>query len=127
MVTLQTADNALRDVYLGVVSNQLNTTINPLLARINQTTADVWGKEIRKIAPYGINGGIGAGTEDGDLPISAGNNYAQFVLPLKNLYGRVEISDKAIRASESSTGAFVNLLNSKFFVIVFISFIMCVL
>ena len=113
MVTLQTADNALRDVYLGVVSNQLNTTINPLLARINQTTADVWGKEIRKIAPYGINGGIGAGTEDGDLPISAGNNYAQFVLPLKNLYGRVEISDKAIRASESSTGAFVNLLNSE--------------
>ena len=113
MVTLSTADNALKEVYLGVVSNQLNTTINPLLARINQTTADVWGKEIRKIAPYGINGGIGAGTEDGDLPISAGNNYAQFVLPLKNLYGRVEISDKAIRASENSTGAFVNLLNTE--------------
>ena len=71
------------------------------------------GKEIRKIAPYGINGGIGAGTEDGELPTSAGNNYAQFVLTLKNLYGKLEISDKAVRASENSTGAFVNLLNTE--------------
>lgn len=113
MVTLTTADSALKEVYLGVVSNQLNTAINPLLARINQTTSDVWGKEIRKLAPYGLNGGIGAGTEDGDLPTSAGNNYAQFVLTLKNLYGRIEISDKAIRASENSAGAFVNLLNAE--------------
>lgn len=113
MVTLSTADNALKEVYLGVVSNQLNTTINPLLAKINQTTSDVWGKEIRKLAPYGINGGIGAGSEDGELPVSAGSNYAQFVLPLKNLYGKLEISDKAIRASENSTGAFVNLLNNE--------------
>jgi len=113
MVTLQTADNALKEVYLGVVSEQLNTSINPLLARINQTTSDVWGKEIRKLAPYGINGGIGAGDEDGTLPNAAGNNYAQFVLELKNLYGKIEISDKAVRASQSSAGAFVNLLNAE--------------
>ena len=113
MITLSTADNALKEVYLGVLANQLNTTINPLLSRINQTTSDVWGKEIRKVAPYGINGGIGAGTEDGALPTASATNYAQFVLPLKNLYGKIEISDKAIRASESSTGAFVNLLNSE--------------
>ena len=113
MVTLQTADNALKEVYLGVVSEQLNTSINPLLARINQTTSDVWGKEIRKLAPYGINGGIGAGDEDGNLPNAAGNNYAQFVLELKNLYGKIEISDKAVRASQNSAGAFVNLLNAE--------------
>lgn len=113
MVTLQTADNALKEVYLGVVSEQLNTSINPLLAKINQTTSDVWGKEIRKLAPYGINGGIGAGDEDGMLPTAAGNTYAQFVLELKNLYGKIEISDKAIRASQSSAGAFVNLLNAE--------------
>jgi len=113
MVTLTTANNALKEVYLGVLSNQLNTTINPLLTRINQTTSDVWGKEIRKIAPYGINGGIGAGAETGDLPSSAENNYEQFVLSLKNLYGKLEISDKAIRSSENSAGAFVNLLTSE--------------
>lgn len=113
MVTLQTADNALKEVYLGVVADQLNTSVNPLLAKINQTTSDVWGKEIRKMAPYGINGGIGAGDEDGSLPSAAGNNYAQFVLELKNLYGKIEISDKAIRASQNSAGSFVNLLNAE--------------
>ena len=88
MVTLQTAENALKTVYLGVVSDQLNLNSNPLLAKIKQSTADVWGKEIRKLAPFGINGGIGAGTEDGSLPQANGNSYVQFVSTLKNLYGK---------------------------------------
>lgn len=113
MVTMTSADNALKSLYLGVVSEQLNTGVNPLLAKIKQTTQDVWGKEIRRVAQYGINGGIGAGTEDGELPAAAGNNYDQFVLTLKNLYGTIEISDKAVRASENSVGAFVNLLNAE--------------
>lgn len=113
MVTIQTAENALKTVYLGVVSDQLNLNSNPLLAKIKQSTADVWGKEIRKLAPYGINGGIGAGTEDGNLPLANGNSYVQFVSTLKNLYGTIEISDKAIRASENNSGAFVNLLNAE--------------
>ena len=113
MITLESADNALKKVYLDVVSNQLNTNANPLLAKIEQTTQDVWGKEIVKIAPFGINGVIGAGDEAGVLPASAGNNYVKFVTELKNLYGKIEISDKAIRASENSAGAFVNLLNAE--------------
>lgn len=112
-VTLASAENALKTLYLGVVADQLNTAVNPLLAKISQTTSDVWGKEIRKLAPFGINGGIGAGTEDGELPDAAANNYAQFVLTLKNLYGTIEISDKAIRASENNSGAFVNLLEAE--------------
>lgn len=113
MVTLTSADNALKKVYLNVISNQLNVGVNPLLAKIEQTSSDVWGKEIVKLAPVGINGGIGAGTEDGQLPTSAGNKYLQFTSSLKNLYGKIEISDKAIRASENSVGAFVNLLNAE--------------
>ncbi len=112
-VTLSSAENALKTLYLGVVADQLNTAVNPLLAKISQTSSDVWGKEIRKLAPFGINGGIGAGTEDGELPDAAANNYAQFVLTLKNLYGTIEISDKAIRASENNSGAFVNLLEAE--------------
>lgn len=113
MVTISSADKALKTLYLDVVAEQLNTEINPFLAKIKQTTSDVWGKEVRKLAQYGVNGGIGAGTEDGDLPVSAGNNYEQLVCTLKNLYGTIEISDKAIRASASDAGAFVNLLNAE--------------
>ena len=113
MVTLQSAENALKTVYLGVIANQLNTNANPLLNKIKQSSNDVWGKEIKKVAPYGINGGIGAGTESGTLPTAAANNYKQFTATLKNLYGTIEISDKAVRASQNNAGAFVNLLNAE--------------
>ena len=68
MVTMTSADKALKTLYLGAITEQLNTEVNPLLAKIKQSTADVWGKEIRRVARYGINGGIGAGSETGDLP-----------------------------------------------------------
>lgn len=113
MVTLSNADNALKTLYLDVIAQQLNTNTNPFYARIKQTSENVWGKEIKKLASYGVNGGVGAGTETGDLPKASGNKYAQFTLTLKNLYGTIEISDKAIRASQSNAGAFVNLLNAE--------------
>lgn len=113
MVTMNSAENALKSVYLGVVANQLNVNANPLLTKIKRSNKDVWGKEIRKLAPYGINGGIGAGSETGSLPTAAGNNYVQFVADLKNLYGKIELSDKAIRASANNIGAFVNLLSDE--------------
>ena len=113
MVTLETADNALKTVYLGVLENQLNINVNPLFSKIKKSTSNIAGKEIVKMAPYGINGGIGAGTETGLLPTPTGNQYVKYVTTLKNLYGTIEISDKAMRVSQASAGAFVNLLNDE--------------
>ena len=113
MITTQTADSVLKSYYLDAVSDQLDKSANPLLAQIKKTTSDVWGKDVRKVVRYGVNGGIGAGAETGNLPSANSNNYAQFVAPLKNLYGYIEISDKAIRASQNAEGAFVNLLNDE--------------
>lgn len=113
MVTLSNVESALKEVYLGVVSNQLNVAANPLLTKIKRTTKDVWGKDIVKLAPYGLNGGVGATTEAGTLPMAAGNNYVQFRSTLKNLYGRIDISDKAVRSTSNQIGAFVNLLQDE--------------
>jgi len=113
MVTLKSAEAALKTVYLGTVTELLNTRVNPLLTKIQQTSSDVWGKEIRKAAKAGINGGIGAGDEAGYLPGAAPTNFIQFVSTLKNLYGQIEISDKAIRASADGRGAFTDLLNNE--------------
>ena len=112
-ITISSADKALKSLYLDAISEQLDGKVNPLLSAIEKSTNDVWGKEVKKLAIYGLNGGIGAGTEDGELPDAVGNNYEQFVVTLKNLYGTIEISDKAIRASENNAGAFVNLLNAE--------------
>lgn len=112
-VTLSSAESALKSFYLDVVAHQLNTETNPLYNLIKQSESNVFGKEVRAAACYGVNGGIAAGTETGSLPDANSNNYVPFVSTLKNLYGQIEISDKAIRASENSAGAFVNLLNTE--------------
>lgn len=113
MIDLNSAQSALKDAYLSAVSNVLNTQTNPLFAKIKQSSNDVYGRQIIKVAPYGINGGIGAGTETGSLPTSFGNNYVQLKTTLKNLYGTLEISDKAIRSSANSNGAFIDLLTAE--------------
>ena len=113
MVTVATADNALKSFYLDAVTDALDMKINPFLARIQKTTADVVGKDIKKSVKVGYNGGIGAGSETGNLPTATASDYVQFTSTLKNLYGTIEISDKALRASANNEGAFVNLLNDE--------------
>ena len=56
MVTMTTAQNALKDLYLDVVSNQLNTKTNVLFNQIKSSTSDVYGREVQKIVPYWVNG-----------------------------------------------------------------------
>lgn len=94
MITLITANNALKDVYLGVLSNQLNDNIDCVLGKIGQTTSNVFGNNI--IVGTNING-----------------KYYQLESELANFYGKIEISDKAIRVSQNNAGAFVNLLNDE--------------
>ncbi len=110
MITLSSAENVLKDVYLGVIADQINTKTNPLFAKIKRSTRNIVGKEVRVVAPVGINGGIMAGEETSDLPNGVDTPYLSFVAPLKNLYGRFEISDKAIRCSSTDVNSFVNLL-----------------
>ncbi|MBQ7977219.1 MAG: phage major capsid protein [Clostridia bacterium] len=113
MISLSTADSALKNVYLEAISNQLNKNIDPFFAKIGATSQDVAGNEVKKLVSLGINGGIGAGTEIGALPTSRENNYVSLTSKLKNLYGTIEISDKALRASRDEAGAFLNLLNAE--------------
>lgn len=113
MITLQSAQSALKDVYLDVLSTQLNYDTDPLLSKIKQSTTNVYGRNIIKLVPFGINGGFCASNEDEALPSSAENKYLNFTSTLKNLFGTLEITDKAIRASSNDKGAFVNLLDAE--------------
>jgi len=113
MITLTSANNALQSFYLDAVAQQLNMEINPFLAQIKMRSTDVYGKDVKKVVRYGVNGGIGAGTEDGDLPAAGNGNYLVFTSALKNLFGTIRISDKAIKASATDDASFVNLLNEE--------------
>ena len=113
MVTLQTAENALKSFYLDAVKDTLDMKTSPLLAKIERSSENVYGKDVKKTVRLGLNNAFGVSTETGSLPQSQQSNYGQMTATLKNLYGTIEISDKAIRASQSSEGAFVNLLNAE--------------
>ncbi len=113
MVTLRTADNALKTFYLDALTEQIDSKISPFLAMIEKSSAYVTGKGVTKVVRTGITSGVGAGTETGMLPYAGASDYVAFNTTLKNIYGTIEITDKAIRASANSEGAFVNLLNDE--------------
>lgn len=98
MISLKNAENALKEVYLGVISNQLDFCADPVFNKIKKTSSDIWGKYIIKIPKWA-------------------ENYKKVLpkleLELGNIYGEIEISDKAIRAAENNSEAFVNLLNDE--------------
>ena len=113
MVSIETADNALKSFYLDAVSEALNYKANPLLAQIGQSTNNVVGKDVKKLLKNNNFGGVLGGSETGNLPKSQDGERIVLTATLKNLYGTIEISDKALRASASNEGAFVNLLNDE--------------
>ena len=48
MITTQTADSVLKSYYLGVVSDQLDKTVNPLLAEIKKTASDIASNPLKR-------------------------------------------------------------------------------
>lgn len=113
MVTLTSADKVLKNVYLDAICDQLNNRTNPFYAAIEKCADNVTGKNVAYSAKYGINGGMGSGTENGALPVSGGNYYQSLTAPLRNLYGTITLSDKVLRASRDSAGAVVDILNQE--------------
>lgn len=113
MITIANADAALKDYYLDAVSAQLNGEVSPFFNAISKTSENVFGKDVKLAIAKGTMAGVVAGAEDGELPSPRSNRYYGVTLPLKNIYGTIEISDKAMRASGDTSGAFVNLLNAE--------------
>ncbi|MDE6597423.1 MAG: phage major capsid protein, partial [Clostridia bacterium] len=113
MITIQNADAALKDYYIDAVTAQLNESISPFFSAIAKSAENVSGKDVNVAVVRGYTGNVIAGEEDGSLPDPYKNRYVNITMPLKNLYGTIEISDKALRASRDSSGAFVNLLNAE--------------
>lgn len=113
MITLANADAALKDYYLDAINAQLNAEVSPFYNAIAKSSENVFGKDVKMVIAKSGMDGIVAGAEDDTLPAPRANRYYHITVPLKNLYGTIEISDKAIRASENSAGAFVNILNAE--------------
>lgn len=109
---LTSVEKALKELYLGPIIDQLNTEIDPFVARIERSTEAITGNNgIVRAAQIGLNGGFGAGTETGTLPLPGENIYKNLRSTTKNLYGVIAISDKLLKSVKGiDKGSFANLI-----------------
>lgn len=114
MVTMQTFDTALKDIYEEPMRAQINIGSGIFLAKVEQTSKDIeGGRRVYKIAPYGVNGGTGSGSDTQPLPVSGGNLYAPFVSGIKSIRGVIKFTDQVMRASRSNKAAFLSAMESE--------------
>ncbi|MFA5453212.1 MAG: phage major capsid protein [Candidatus Methanomethylophilaceae archaeon] len=112
-VTLTTHDQILKEQFLELLKNQVNTKSDVLYNLIKASNKNIEGYKVIKSAPYGINGGAGAGTETGALPTAGGNYFKKLESTVKNYYGQIQIGDKVMKATQSNKGAFIDALVSE--------------
>ncbi len=113
MIRLEDADSVLKNYYLGAVKRQLDGDCSPFYNAIEKTSDNVSGRYAYFAFSDGSLGGVAAVGEDDDLPTPHAESYVDATAELKNIYGTIEISDKAIRATEGASYPFVNILNSE--------------
>lgn len=110
-LNMNAASEALKVNYLPALRYQLNTA-NPILSVVERNSEAVVGSEIRMALRYGRNGGVGNRAEDGILPTPNSRKTKQASFGTKNLFARIQISDKTMKASRNRDGAFVSLLEA---------------
>lgn len=111
MNNMTAAQQALKNYYLDGMVYQLNTS-NPILAVMEKDNTNVSGDTIIMALRYGRQGGFGMRADDGDLPTPQARKTKQASWKTKNIFHRIQITDKTMRASRSSQGAFVSLLEA---------------
>lgn len=110
MLSITNADALLKSYYLDAITDQLNTATSPFYNMIKKGSDDIVGKNVLcPIAPR-INNNVYMTSETDELPSLIDNTYLTLKAELKNIYGKVEISDKTLRASERGSAALVNAL-----------------
>jgi len=112
VINLTTVSEALKVLYINPIREFVNMQADPFAARILQTSDNITGyQKIVRAVQIGANGGAGAGTETGILPVAGENLYKQFESTTKNLYGTISISDKILKsATGADAGSFINAL-----------------
>ena len=112
MENLTKIQNALKDFYLPAFRVQVNENVSPFYDKMKKVKEGVVGKQIVMALRHGRNGGFASITDDADLPTPNARKTSQAKWETKNLFGRMQITEKAIRASKDSKGAFASMLET---------------
>lgn len=105
-INLAELEKIAREQALPAIDNQISKEASPLLEKIAKPA--LTSSKINVITGVGINGGFGFGAEAKDIPESGGQMYQKFALDTADMYGTIEISNKALQLGVNDKG--VNLL-----------------
>jgi len=109
--SLSTVDAILKDDYKDFLDN-LNEA-NFLLSQVETRTDTVQGRVARHAVHLGRSSGVGARAENGTLPTAGNQSYATVPVPVRYVYGRIQLSGPTIRQAVSDRGAFIDALDAE--------------
>ena len=105
-INLAELERIAREQALPAIDNQISKEPSPFLEKI--TKPPLTSSKIDVITGVGLNGGFGYGGENKDIPKGGGQIYEKFQLDTADMYGTIEISNKALQLGLGDKG--INLL-----------------
>jgi len=109
--TLSTVDAILKDDYKEYLDN-LNSA-NFILSQIESRKDTVQGRIARHAVHLGRSSGVGARAESATLPTAANQSYATVPVPVRYVYGRIQLSGPTIKQAVTDRGAFIDALDAE--------------
>lgn len=109
--TLSTVDAILKDDYKEYLDN-LNEA-NFILSQVDTRKDTVQGRIARHAVHLGRSSGVGARAESGTLPTAANQSYATVPVPVRYVYGRIQLSGPTIKQAVTDRGAFIDALDAE--------------
>ncbi|MEM4274079.1 MAG: phage major capsid protein [Candidatus Caldarchaeum sp.] len=110
--TMSTLNGILKDFYIGPIRTQFNAEI-PLYNRVRRDRESIVGRQAIFPVHLKWSESVGAIAEDGTIPTGGNEDVVQAIVPIRTLWGRVEITTKVIEATKSDAGAFTQALEFK--------------
>ena len=103
----------LKEVYLPALQEMLNNA-TPLLKAIEKDITPVEGGNFVVAIHRTRNNAAAIGKAEGStLPTAGQQGFVRAIVPVKQLYSRINVSGKAIAATKSNKGAFLKALESE--------------
>jgi len=109
--SLSTVDAILKDDYKDFLDN-LNEA-NFILSQVETRKDTVQGRIARHAVHLGRSSGVGARAENGTLPTAGNQSYATVPVPVRYVYGRIQLTGPTIRQAVSDRGAFIDALDAE--------------
>lgn len=102
----------LKNDYIGPIRSNLNND-KILMSKIRKSSEETVGEQVWLPLHSGRNSGVGARAYNGTLPTAGSQQYKEAKFDTKNVYGRIKIYGKVIRATRSDKGSFLRAVKSE--------------